>query len=501
MATVLAVVPAREHGQAFEELAREFPGHEILVVESTRDVAAAVGSQVPDLVLFPLTLPATEQKALTALLGQWDTGPGRGAVVSLTASTALGSAAADRRWFYWLRPAKKLRPKPTNGGPPAPTYAAPVRVLAACTLSFLRLVVSTVFVRASAFWVAVVRGLRVARIWGLQTARRGAPATLGVAAARSIARIGTSSVVLATASLGLPRAGALTAWRVFRSVALFGASWVARGAASLWAARARTLRLAAAGLFIAVALVLANGATRILSRTSRLWSSTANRRPPVHRSEGRVAEAAKRPSRGRLQVTSEPPNAAVLVDGQPSGFTPLLLDDLTPGQHIVTLEQAAGSVRHVIKVKANETTTLNAPIYSGWLALFAPFELQIWDGGRTLNLDERHRVLLSPGRHELQFANRALGYRGSQAVVVQPGEVTAVSLASPKTAVSVTASAPAEVWIDGIRVGQTPIVDQPVAIGTREFVLRNAAFGERRVTATVTTKPFHINIDFAKPDA
>ncbi len=202
-----------------------------------------------------------------------------------------------------------------------------------------------------------------------------------------------------------------------------------------------------------------------------------------------------------MQVTSEPPNAAVLVDGQPSGFTPLLLDDLTPGQHVVTLEQAAGSVRHVIKVKANETTTLDAPIYSGWLALFAPFELQIWDGGRTLNLDERHRVLLSPGRHELQFANRALGYRGSQAVVVQPGEVTAVSLASPKTAVSVTASAPAEVWIDGIRVGQTPIVDQPIAIGTREFVLRNAAFGERRVTATVTTKPFHINIDFAKPDA
>jgi hypothetical protein len=40
-----------------------------------------------------------------------------------------------------------------------------------------------------------------------------------------------------------------------------------------------------------------------------------------------------------------------------------------------------------------------------------------------------------------------------------------------------------------------------VPIGTREFVLKSATLGERRVVTTVTMKPLHIEIDFTKPDA
>src|SRR5262249_1966514 len=205
--------------------------------------------------------------------------------------------------------------------------------------------------------------------------------------------------------------------------------------------------------------------------------------------------------RGQLNVTSEPSGALISVDGERRGATPLLLEGLTPGQHVVTLTQGSNTVKHIVKVKANQTATLDAPIYSGWVALFAPFELQVWDGGQPIILDERNRVMLSPRSHELQVANSALGSRSTRVVNVRPMEVTPVSLVAPKSAISVTASEPSEVWIDGVHVGQTPLVDQPVDIGTREVVCRNPSLGERHVTATVTTRPLRINVDFAKPDA
>jgi hypothetical protein len=190
----------------------------------------------------------------------------------------------------------------------------------------------------------------------------------------------------------------------------------------------------------------------------------------------------------------------VLVDGERLGFTPIEIDDVTPGQHVVTLEQAAGSVRKVVKVKANETTKVGAPVLSGWLAVSAPFELQVWDEGRVLHLDGRRRVMMPAGQHELVFTNRTLGYRSSRVVTVLPGEVIGVSLGS-KTPITVTASVPSDVWIDGVRVGQTPLVDHPVDIGTREILCRNPSSGDRRVTATVTTRPLRISVDFSKPGA
>jgi hypothetical protein len=188
----------------------------------------------------------------------------------------------------------------------------------------------------------------------------------------------------------------------------------------------------------------------------------------------------------------------VLVDGERFGFTPIEIEDVTPGQHVVTLEQAAGSVRKVVKVKANETTKVGASVLSGWLAVSAPFELQVWDEGRVLHFDGRRRVMVPAGQHELVFTNRTLGYRSSRVVTVLPGEVTGVSLAS-KTPITVTASAPSEVWIDGVHIGQTPLVDHPVDIGTREILCRSPTSGDRRVTATVTTRPLRISIDFSKP--
>ncbi len=207
----------------------------------------------------------------------------------------------------------------------------------------------------------------------------------------------------------------------------------------------------------------------------------------------------QRPPAGRLTITSEPPGAAITVDGTKRGFTPLTLEDVAPGQHLVALKHANGLVQRTVRIKANETETLDVTIYSGWLALFAPIELQITENGRQLRLNEQNQVMLSPGRHDLQLTNAALGFRESQIVEVKPGEVTAVSITIPKTPVTINATPSSDVWLDGVKIGETPLADFPVAVGTREFVLKHPLHGERRVMATVTVAPYTIDVDLTKP--
>jgi hypothetical protein len=201
---------------------------------------------------------------------------------------------------------------------------------------------------------------------------------------------------------------------------------------------------------------------------------------------------------GRLQVNSEPAGARVLVDNVSRGATPLTLDDLPLGTHNVVIESTAGSVKRTVTLKANENATLSETIYSGWLKVFSPFELTITEGTRSLRLDDRYQVLLSPGPHELRFENRTLGYQETRRVEVQPGVTTPLSIVAPRSTLSVTSSAPAEVVIDGVSAGRTPLLSYVLELGTRDVQLKSAA-GNRRFPVTVTVKPVILDIDLSKP--
>ena len=65
--------------------------------------------------------------------------------------------------------------------------------------------------------------------------------------------------------------------------------------------------------------------------------------------------------------------------------------------------------------------------------------------------------------------------------------------------IAVNSSAPAEVWIDGVRVGQTPLVGVTAPVGTHELVVRQSSGEERHSIVTVTAKPLTVDIDFSKP--
>jgi hypothetical protein len=228
--------------------------------------------------------------------------------------------------------------------------------------------------------------------------------------------------------------------------------------------------------------------------------------PPITRTVPAVTEADLTPSvavpgsgkrTGRLVVTSSSGVAQVLVDGKPRGVTPLTLDGLPAGKHIVLLQNQRGSVEQTVTVGAGEAAQLDQTIFPGWVSIVAPVDLTISEGTRSLRLDDRSQVMLAPGPHELLLANRALGYQETRHVDVRPGETAQLSIVPPRSRATFTATSPAEVWLDGKSVGQTPLIDLPVEIGTHHVRMKSGT-AERQFTVTATMTPLAFNADFSQ---
>lgn len=205
-------------------------------------------------------------------------------------------------------------------------------------------------------------------------------------------------------------------------------------------------------------------------------------------------EFADTPLTGMLVVHSQPAGAKVSVDGVAKGVTPITLEGLAPGDHEVVLEGEAGTSRHVVKVLAGTTASLVAPVaaspaegpVSGWISVKAPFTIEIREDGQLLGTTEMDRLMMAAGRHELQLVNETLGFRESRVVQVLPGKLAALTVDLPKGSVNLNAAPWAEVWIDGRRVGETPIGNLEVPIGPHEVVFRHPQFGEKRHAIAVT---------------
>lgn len=215
-------------------------------------------------------------------------------------------------------------------------------------------------------------------------------------------------------------------------------------------------------------------------------------------------ELPETPTTGSLLIQSDPPGAQVSVDGEPHGVAPVSVADLAPGDHEVALQAEGGSVvrQHVV-IQAGVTSSVLAPVatssagpVSGWLSIKAPVAMELREGGRLLGTSEADRIMMTAGRHDLEIVNETLGYRSTRTVQVPPGKVTALNIDLPQGAINVNASPWAEVWIDGRRVGETPIGNLPIAIGPHEVVFRHPQFGEKHQAISVTlSAPVRVSVD------
>jgi hypothetical protein len=141
-------------------------------------------------------------------------------------------------------------------------------------------------------------------------------------------------------------------------------------------------------------------------------------------------------------------------------------------------------------------TSASAP---GWVSITSPIELQLFEGDRLIGTSRADRMLMLAGQHDLRLVNQVLGFQATYTVQVTPNQVTTLAVEPPNGVLHVNAVPWAEVYLDGSKIGDTPIANHPTSLGSHEVVLRNPRFPERRVIVTVTlTEAARVGVDLQK---
>lgn len=196
-------------------------------------------------------------------------------------------------------------------------------------------------------------------------------------------------------------------------------------------------------------------------------------------------------SSGRLSILTDPPGARVTVDARPRGVSPLVIDDLAEGEHLVTVSSDAGSARRTVAVSAAVAKEVvfslprsTAPA-AGWLAVASPFPVDIVERDAVIGTSGTAKIMLPSGRHEVVLRNDMLGYAAPQTIDVVAGRTASVAVTPPTGLLNVNATPWADVLIDGRPAGQTPLGNVKVAIGPHQITFRHPELGERTTQVVV----------------
>jgi hypothetical protein len=215
-------------------------------------------------------------------------------------------------------------------------------------------------------------------------------------------------------------------------------------------------------------------------------------------------ELPETPSTGSLLVQSEPAGAHVAIDGTDRGTAPVSVADLAPGEHEIVLQaDGATAVRQKVNIQAGVTASILAPVatvsagpVSGWISIKAPVTIELRENGRQIGTSDTDRIMMAAGRHDVELVNQTLGYHVTRTVQVPPGKVAPLAVDLPQGTININASPWAEVFIDGRRVGETPIGNLTLTIGPHDVLFRHPQLGEKHQAVSVTLNtPVRLSVD------
>jgi eukaryotic-like serine/threonine-protein kinase len=207
------------------------------------------------------------------------------------------------------------------------------------------------------------------------------------------------------------------------------------------------------------------------------------------------------PTTGRLQI-SGPAGAPIVLDGAPRGVTPAELADVPAGEHTVTIGDGPAAVTQRVTVPAGGVAMLLVPLRQpdgqapAWISVVAPIELQVFDGRALIGNSTTDRILVLAGRHTINLVNAELKYQTARTVEVEAGRVATIRVEVPNGVLHVNAVPWAEVFVDGRRIGETPIANLAVPIGAHEITLRNPKFPEQKRSVVISLAgPSRLGVD------
>src|SRR5206468_12638236 len=136
-------------------------------------------------------------------------------------------------------------------------------------------------------------------------------------------------------------------------------------------------------------------------------------------------------------------------------------------------ESNGGAVEQEVNVEAGVTESLLVPLaaapvgvpVSGWISVTAPVDMQLYENGRLVGSTQSERIMVSAGKHDIEITNQPLAYRVLRSVQIAPGKLTPIAVVLPKQRLAINALPWAEVFIDGQRIGETPLGDLSVLVG------------------------------------
>ena len=205
-----------------------------------------------------------------------------------------------------------------------------------------------------------------------------------------------------------------------------------------------------------------------------------------------------------IEIRSEPAGGRVTVDGVARGSTPIVVTGLTAGRHEVqvagpfrtvtkTMTLAAGQQARLIVTPARPPTPdparedrpARASADTGYLSIQSPIPLRVVRNGDFIGTSEDRRLSLPAGPQVIGLENESVGFRDVRTIEVIAGKITPIQVSLPKGEISINARPWAEVFVDGNRVGDTPVSQLSLPVGIHEVVFRHPDLGERRVSVVV----------------
>ncbi len=122
---------------------------------------------------------------------------------------------------------------------------------------------------------------------------------------------------------------------------------------------------------------------------------------------------------------------------------------------------------------------------SGGVRLASSIDLTVFEGDHLLGTTADGPIVTTAGTHELDLVNVALGYRSRQTVTIRAGMITPLTLAVPMGRININAQPWAQVLVDDVPLGETPLANVSVPLGQHQITFRHPQLGERRETIVV----------------
>ena len=196
-----------------------------------------------------------------------------------------------------------------------------------------------------------------------------------------------------------------------------------------------------------------------------------------------LSQAARKPAPvTRLDLSSTPPGAEICIDHKKIGSTPQGLTNITPGLHLIQIEKAGfRSVIETISVQKDVSQarafTLD-PVAGLALVTSRPTGADISYNGASLGQTPLLLTTLSPGTHRLTVSSPGSQNKNVDLVIEDRTPVKLdVDLMSASGTLNVeTDPADAEVFINGISRGKTPITIERIPEGSVKIDIKASGF-------------------------